>query len=146
MSKFGVRGLFYGTRDRAAAAIPPARVNLVAPWFIPTAMTADQTFMASEAGAMMKAMGSAQLDGVVQAVMHFSADETAHGRAAGIFPQGLYDLNDDLEGGFAGQKTQQGMLDIVAAMTAGIEKEREELARQDSATGTEAGNFLGMAR
>lgn len=146
MSKFGVRGLFFGTRDRAAAADSPVRVNLVAPWFIPTAMTADPAFMASEAGAMMTAMGSAQLDGVVQAVMHFSADEAAHGRAAGVFPQGAYDLGDDLEGGFAGQRTQQGMLDIMAAMTAATNKQGTELARQDSATGTEAGNFLGMAR
>lgn len=146
MSKFGVRGLFYGTRDRAAAFNPPVRVNLVAPWFIPTAMTADEMFMASEAGVMMKAMGSAQLDGVVQAVMHFSADETAHGRAAGIFPQGVHDLGDDLEGGFAGQRTQQGMLDIVTAMAAATEKKSEELTRQDSATGTESGNFLGLAR
>ncbi|KAH6625910.1 hypothetical protein C7974DRAFT_377354 [Boeremia exigua] len=146
MSKFGVRGLFYGTRDRAAAASPPVRTNLVAPWFIPTAMTADENFVASEAGAMMKAMGSAQLDGVVQAVMHFSADESAHGRAAGIFPQQVLDLGDDLEGGFAGQRTQQGMLDIVAAMAAAAEKQGEELTRQDSATGTEAGNFLGMAK
>ncbi|KAF1927274.1 NAD(P)-binding protein [Didymella exigua CBS 183.55] len=127
MSKFGVRGMFFGTRDRAAAANPPVRVNLVAPWFISTAMTADETFVASEAGAMMKTMGSAQLDGVVQAVMHFSADETAHGRAAGIFPQGVYDLGDDLEGGFAGQRTQQGMLEIVAAMTAATDKQTEEL-------------------
>lgn len=146
MAKFGVRGLFFGTRDRAATASPTVRVNLVAPWFIPTAMTADPAFMASEAGAMMTAMGSAQLDGVIRAVMHFSADETAHGRAAGIFPQGIYDLGDDLEGGFAGKRTQQGMLDIVAAMTAATNKQGEELTRQDSATGAEAGNFLGMPR
>lgn len=146
MSKFGVRGLFYGTRDRAAAANPPVRVNLVAPWFIPTAMTTQETFVASEAGAMMKAMGSAQLDGVVQAVTHFSADETAHGRAAGIFPQGILDLGDDLEGGFAGQKVQQGMLDILAAMTPQTGKEGEELTRQDSATGTQTGEFLGVAK
>ncbi|KAJ4983640.1 5'-hydroxyaverantin dehydrogenase [Stagonosporopsis vannaccii] len=146
MSKFGVRGLFYGTRDRAAAANPPVRVNLVAPWFIPTAMTAQDDFVASEAGAMMKLMGSAQLDGVVQAVTHFSADETAHGRAAGIFPHGVHDLGDDLEGGFAGQKTQQGMLDILASMAPATGKEGEELTRQDSATGTEAGNFLGLAK
>ena len=142
MSKFGVRGLFYGTRDRAAIANPPVRVNLVAPWFIPTAMTADETFLASEAGAIMRAMGSAQLDGVVQAVMHFSADEAAHGRAAGILPQGVHDLGDDLEGGFAGQKTQQGMLDILAT----TDKQDEGLTRQDSATGTEDGNFMGIAR
>lgn len=146
MSKFGVRGLFYGIRDRAAAANPPVRLNLVAPWFIPTAMTAAEDFMASEAGAMMRAMGAAQLDGVVRAVTHFSADDGAHGRAAGIFPQGVYDLGDDLEGGFAGQRTQQGMLDIVAAMTAASEKQGEELTRQDSATGAEAGGFLGIAR
>lgn len=146
MSKFGVRGLFFGTRDRAAAANPPVRVNLVAPWFVPTAMTADKTFVASEAGTMMKTMGSAQIDGVVQAVVHFSADEAVHGRAAGVFPQGIYDLGDDLEGGFAGQRTQQSMFDIIAAMTAAADKQGVELTRQDSVTGTEGGGFLGAAR
>lgn len=145
MSKFGVRGLFFGTRDRAATADPPVRVNLVAPWFIPTAMTAQEDFVASEAGAMMKAMGSAPIEGVVQAVVHFSADQAAHGRAAGIFPQGVYDLADDIEGGFAGQTLQKGMSDVMAAMTAATEKQGEELRRQDSATGTEAGSFMGLA-
>lgn len=146
MSKFGVRGLFFGTRDRAITADPPVRVNLVAPFFISTAMTAQEDFVASEAGAMMQAMGAAPIEGVVQAVVHFSADQAAHGRAAGIFPQGVYDLGDDLEGGFAGQKVQKGMSDIVAAMTAATEKQGEELSRQDSATGTEAGSFMGLAR
>jgi 5'-hydroxyaverantin dehydrogenase len=146
MSKFGVRGLFYGTRDRAAAARPPARVNLVAPWFITTAMTAQEDFLDSEAGALMKAMGSAQMEGVVQAVMHFSVDEDAHGRAAGVFPQGIQDLEDDLEGGFAGQRTQQGMLDIVAAVTAVKESQGDELTRQDSVTATESGTFLGLIK
>ncbi|XPS80235.1 5'-hydroxyaverantin dehydrogenase [Ascochyta lentis] len=146
MSKFGVRGLFYGTRDRAAAANPPVRMNLVAPWFVPTAMTAQEDFLASEAGAMMKTMGPAQLAGVVQAVTHFSADENAHGRAAGIFPQGVLDLGDDLEGGFAGERTQQGILDIVAAVSAATEKPADELTRQDSAAGTEAGGFMGLVK
>ncbi|KAF3008397.1 hypothetical protein E8E13_000839 [Curvularia kusanoi] len=146
MSKFGVRGLFFGTRDRAAAANPPVRVNLVAPWFIPTAMTAQEDFVASEAGAMMKTMGTAPIDSVVQAVVHFSTDQSAHGRAAGIFPHGVLDLGDDVEGGFAGQKTQQGMLDVLGAVAAATEKHGEELSRQDSATGTEAGSFLGLAR
>ncbi|KAJ4314139.1 hypothetical protein N0V94_006598 [Neodidymelliopsis sp. IMI 364377] len=146
MSKFGVRGLFYGTRDRAAAAKPPARVNLVAPWFISTAMTAQEDFLDSEAGALMKAMGSAQMEGVVQAVTHFSVNEDAHGRAAGVFPQGVQDLGDDLEGGFAGQRTQQGILDIAAAVTAAKESQGEELTRQDSVTATDSGNFLGLMR
>ncbi|KAJ4334530.1 hypothetical protein N0V95_009141 [Ascochyta clinopodiicola] len=146
MSKFGVRGLFYGIRDRAATANPPVRVNLVAPWFVPTAMTAHEDFVASEAGEMMKVMGPAQLAGVVQAVTHFSADEKAHGRAAGIFPQGVHDLGDDLEGGFAGPKTQHGMLDIVAAMETATGKQDDELVRQDSATGAEAVRFMGLTK
>jgi 2-keto-3-deoxy-L-rhamnonate aldolase RhmA len=109
-------------------------------------MTAQEDFLTSEAGAMMEAMGSAQLDDVVQAVTHFSADNNAHGRVAGIFPQGVYDLGDDLEGGFAGQKTQQGILDIVAATTAMTGKQDEELSRQDNATEADAGAFLRIAR
>lgn len=150
MSKFGIRGLFYGTRDRAAAASPPVRINLVAPWFISTAMTAQPDFRASEAGAMMAAMGAAQLDRVVQAVTRFGADEAAHGRAAGVFPQATLDLGDDLDGGFAGQKTQQGVMGIMAAMGAapetGAEKVGEELERQDSATAAESGAFMGLAK
>ncbi len=146
MSKFGAHGLFYGTRDRAATAVPPVRVNLVVPWFIPTAMTAEEEFVCSEAGVMMKAAGTAQLDGVVQAMMHFSADQTAHGRAAGIFLQGVQDLEDDLEGGFAGQKMQRGMLGILATMTAAMEKQGEVSTRQDSATGTATGDSLGISK
>lgn len=146
MAKFGVRGLFYGTRDRAAAADPPVRMNLVAPWFIPTAMTAQEDFLASEAGTMMKTMGASQLDDVVQAVMHFSADENAHGRAAGIFPQGVHDLGDDLEGGFAGQKVQQGISDVVAAMAVGTEERSDEPTRQDDPTGMEASGFMGLPK
>ncbi|KAF1354339.1 NAD(P)-binding protein, partial [Lizonia empirigonia] len=121
MSKFGIRGLFYGTRDRAAAAAkPPVRINFV-----------------------------------VQAVTRFGADASAHGRAAGVFPQGTLDLGDDLDGGFAGQRTQQGVMDILAAMDAppekkgaemvGEEKVGEELERQDSATAAEMGVFMGLA-
>ena len=145
MSKFGVRGLFFGTRDRAAAIETPVRVNLVAPFFISTAMTEQAEFVASEAGAMMKSLGSAPIDSVAQAVVHFSADQGAHGRAAGIFPHGIIDLGDDVEGGLGGAATQKGMMDVMGAATAEAEKMGAELERQDSVTGTEAGSFLGLA-
>ena len=146
MSKFGVRGLFYGTRDRAATIETPVRVNLVAPFFISTAMTMQENFVASEAGVMMKSLGAAPIDSVAQAVVHFSADQSAHGRAAGVFPHGIIDLGDDAEGGFGGAATQKGMMDVIGAATAGAEKLGAELERQDSVTGTEAGSVLGLAQ
>lgn len=102
MSKFGVRGLFYGIRDRAARCSPPIRVNLVAPWYIETAMTQTTEFLQSEAGLLLNVMGYAPMDRVVDAVLRFSADGKLHGRAAGVFPVANEDLGDDLDGSFGG--------------------------------------------
>lgn len=138
MSKFGVRGLFYGIRDRATRETPVVRVNLVAPCFIDTAMTRMSEFVDSEAGGMAKMMGFVPMENVTAAVLQFAADERLHGRAAGLFPNGSEDLGDDLEGGFGGPVVQKHFVpifaDIVKAMTV-MAAEKNELSRQDSATG-----------
>lgn len=137
-SKFGVRGLFYSIRDRAARETIPVRVNLVAPWFIETAMTMSEDFKNSEAGILLGAMGFAPMDRVVAAVLQFAADERLHGRAAGIFPIANEDLGDDLEGAYSGFVLQKHMKDVmvkVVQMMQAAEAQKNELARQDSATG-----------
>ncbi|KAI8941965.1 hypothetical protein NX059_000075 [Plenodomus lindquistii] len=75
-SKFGVRGLFYGIRDRGIRCSPPVRINLVAPWYIKTAMTLTANFMTSEAGLLLDVMGFVPMDRVVDAVERFSVDQS----------------------------------------------------------------------
>jgi 5'-hydroxyaverantin dehydrogenase len=137
MSKFGVRGLFYGIRDRATREVPTVRVNLVAPWYIETAMTQASEFLNSEAGMLLNVVGFAPMERVLSAVLQLCADERLHGRAAGIFPASNEDLGDDLEGAYAGIVLQKHMKEIMVkvtkAMTA-MEAEKNEALRQDSET------------
>ncbi|KAF2030736.1 NAD(P)-binding protein [Setomelanomma holmii] len=142
LSKFGVRGLFYSIRDRATRETPAVRVNLVAPWFIETPMTTTEEFKGSEAGVLLDAMGFAPMDRVVAAVLQFAADERLHGRAAGIFPVANEDLGDDLEGAYSGMVMQKHMKDVmvkVVKMMQDVEAQKNELSRQDSATGATTG-------
>ncbi|KAF2821388.1 NAD(P)-binding protein [Ophiobolus disseminans] len=137
VSKFGVRGLFYSIRDQATHEIPAVRVNLVAPWFIETAMTKTEEFLSSEAGFLIKVMGFAPMDRLVAAVLQFAANDKLHGRAAGIFPLGNEDLSDDLEGAYAGLVVQKHMQDVMVKVSKAMqemEAEKNKLSRQDSAT------------
>lgn len=141
-SKFGIRGLFYGIRDRATRETPSVRVNLVAPWYIETAMTKAKEFVTSEAGMLLNVMGFAPMGRVVSAVLQFAADERLHGRAAGIFPLANEDLGDDLEGAYSGMVLQKHMRDVMVKVTKAMEAmeaQKNELSRQDSATGTSTG-------
>ncbi|KAH7340043.1 hypothetical protein BKA66DRAFT_45611 [Pyrenochaeta sp. MPI-SDFR-AT-0127] len=136
ISKFGVRGLFYGIRDRATQSSPRVRVNLVAPWYIETAMTQQPGFLQSEAGVLLNIMGFAPMERVVDAVVRFSTDENLHGRAAGIFPLANEDLGDDLDGSYSGQVLQKHMSDVmqkVVKAMAEMEAKANVLDRQDSA-------------
>jgi 5'-hydroxyaverantin dehydrogenase len=117
MSKFGVRGLFYGIRDRAARETPAIRVNLVAPWYIETPMTKASEFLNSEAGRLLNIVGFAPMDRVLSAVLQFCADEGLHGRATGIFPALNEDLGDDHEGAYAGIVLQKHMKEIMIKIT-----------------------------
>lgn len=133
MSKFGVRGLFYGIRDRASRETPAVRVNLVAPWFIETAMTKEETIRSGEVGMLLDIAGFAPMDHVEAAVLHFAANQQLHGRAVGVFPSGNEDLEDDLEGMFSGIVLQRFMKDIMVKVAA-AEGGKNELERTDSAT------------
>ncbi|KAH8702889.1 hypothetical protein GQ44DRAFT_743827 [Phaeosphaeriaceae sp. PMI808] len=129
MSKFGVRGLFYAIRDGAA---PAFRVNLVAPWFVKTAMTTAPDFVASETSMLLNFTGFAPMERVQSAVMQFCANENLHGRAAGIFPMANEDLGDDLEGSYSGVVLEKHMKDIMAKVMKGMadmEAQKNELAR-----------------
>ncbi|KAF2112760.1 hypothetical protein BDV96DRAFT_156951 [Lophiotrema nucula] len=106
MSKFGVRGLWYGTRDKGLKQDPQVRVNLVAPWFIKTPMTViehekiQQTLMIA---------GFAPIENVVDAVLRLSVDEKIYSRAAGILPEGNLDLGDNVWEGYGGIEVQKAM-------------------------------------
>lgn len=134
MSKFGVRGLFYGIRDRATRCAPPVRVNLVAPWYIETAMTQRPEFLQSEAGVLLSIIGFAPMERVVDAVLRFSAEKSLHGRAAGIFPLANEDLGDDLEGAYSGQVLHKHMADIAQKVVMAMSQmDTNKLGKQDSA-------------
>jgi 5'-hydroxyaverantin dehydrogenase len=135
-SKFGVRGLFYGIRDRALQETPPVRVNLIAPWYIDTPMVRNLPALKGDLGFLIDVMGYAPMDRVISAVLHFCANDNLHGRAAGIFPMGNEDLGDDLEGAYAGNVLQKHMNDATAKLTKAMlamEAQKNELSRQDSA-------------
>lgn len=142
ISKFGIRGLFHSIRDRATRE--GVRVNLVAPWYVETAMTTRPEFLNSESGALLKYTGYAPMGRLVDAVMRFSADENLYGRAAGIFLAGNEDLGDDLDGAYSGIVLQkhigEAMKMVVKAITEESEKAQDaqqeiavdELVRTDS--------------
>ncbi|KAL5115351.1 hypothetical protein ACEQ8H_006727 [Pleosporales sp. CAS-2024a] len=134
MSKFGVRGLFYGIRDQTTRGTPAIRVNLVAPWFIETALTTTPTFRASEAAMLSNLIGFAPMDRVVTAVLQFAANQQLHGRAAGVFPTANVDLGDDLEGAYSGvvlHKHMKDVMDKVVKAMAAAETEKNELEKTD---------------
>jgi 5'-hydroxyaverantin dehydrogenase len=139
MSKFGVRGLFYGIRDNALQQTLPVRVNLVAPWYVDTAMVRAIPALKGDLGFLLDVMGYAPMDRVMSAVLHFCANQELHGRAAGIFPMGNEDLGDDLEGAYSGMVLQKHMGDAMAKLTkamVAMEAQKNDLSRQDSATDT----------
>jgi 5'-hydroxyaverantin dehydrogenase len=141
-SKFGVRGLFYGIRDRALEETPPVRVNLIAPWYIDTPMVRALPALKGDLGFLIDVMGYAPMDRVISAVLHFCANDNLHGRAAGIFPLGNEDLGDDLEGAYAGIVLQKHMNDATAKLTKAMlamEAQKGELTRQDSAVNAPTG-------
>ncbi|ORY02555.1 hypothetical protein BCR34DRAFT_80586 [Clohesyomyces aquaticus] len=73
MAKFGVRGLFYGIRYKGLEQSPRVRINLVAPWFVKTSMTAGQD--------ATHVYGYAEMEEVVGAVLRLAGDEGVTGRA-----------------------------------------------------------------
>ncbi|KIW25290.1 uncharacterized protein PV07_08482 [Cladophialophora immunda] len=103
-SKFGTRGLFRALRRRIRDEMG-VRVNLVAPWAIKTPMTAPileaLQGMGIEDG---KGITFASKETCAQAVGRIALDETLHGRAFAIMPEGAFDIKDDIEGGYGGEE------------------------------------------
>jgi 5'-hydroxyaverantin dehydrogenase len=110
MSKFGVRGLFYGIRDRAMRS--SVRINLVAPTFVDTALTRQPHVRAAD-GAMTSLVGYVPMERVVDAVVRLAVEQEVSGRAAGIFPWVSEDLGDDLEGAYGGMAMGRNMRQVV---------------------------------
>ncbi|KAJ9614487.1 hypothetical protein H2200_002624 [Cladophialophora chaetospira] len=105
-SKFGTRGLFRALRRRTAKELSPGvRVNLIAPWAVKTPMTEPLL-------KLMEGMGIQEGKGITfattktcaEAVGRCAVDETIHGRAFAIMPEGAFDLKDDIEGGYGGEE------------------------------------------
>jgi 5'-hydroxyaverantin dehydrogenase len=109
MSKFGVRGLFYGIRDRAMRS--SVRINLVAPAIINTAMTRQPHVQAADE-AMTNLVGYTPIERVVDAVVRFAVEQEVSGRAVGIFPWVSEDLGDDLEGAYGGMTMGKHMKQV----------------------------------
>ncbi|MCJ1365472.1 hypothetical protein MMC16_004594 [Acarospora aff. strigata] len=94
-SKYGVRGLFKALRNNVGAM--GVRMNLIAPWFVQTAMTKDIGPKLEERGLVL-----AKKETVVEAVMRCATDEGISGRAIAVAASGNIDLRDDAEGLDAG--------------------------------------------
>lgn len=108
-SKFGMRGLWRSIRARAAAEMG-VRCNLIAPWAIKTPMTAPILEALDRIGIKEGAgITFASEDTVVQAVMRCIGDARMSGRALAVVPEGFFDIEDDIDGGYAGIMLQQLM-------------------------------------
>jgi NAD(P)-dependent dehydrogenase (short-subunit alcohol dehydrogenase family) len=98
-AKYGVRGLMIQMRmsDRC-------RVNLIAPWFIKTAIMSET--IADRITAMLDTIGTgwAEVEDSVKAVLRVASDKQVNGRALAIVPRsdyadGYVDLEDDFKDG-----------------------------------------------
>ncbi|KAK3670231.1 hypothetical protein LTR78_009886 [Recurvomyces mirabilis] len=116
-SKFAVRGLMRSLRQ--TAGMSGARVNLIAPWYIDTAIIPDESRIAiKESGT-----GFAELADVGPTLLRIVADKEVHGRALAVFPRswpeaprGYVDLDaDDLDkaGSFWAKAQEKGMAPAV---------------------------------
>lgn len=122
-SKWGVRGLFRSLLDDAKSASCPVRVNLVAPYFVHTPLTAHRVPQLQQIGIKFAA-----LEDVQAAVLRFMSDESVHGRAVGIWQGGPVDLGDDLGGEFGSAALRKGIEDgALVRGSAHVSKRRERL-------------------
>lgn len=97
-SKWGVRGLFRSLLNDQTSATCPVRVNLIAPYFVATPLTAHIAPKLQEMGVKL-----AEIDDVRDAGLRFICDKSIHGRAVGIWGGGAADLGDDLGGDYSSQ-------------------------------------------
>lgn len=74
------------------------RVNLLAPYFVNTPLTAHLVPKLVEVGVKL-----AEVEDVRDAVLRLICDKSIHGRAVGIWEGGAVDLRDDLGGDYGSQ-------------------------------------------
>ncbi|RMJ28740.1 short chain dehydrogenase [Aspergillus sp. HF37] len=100
-SKFGVRGLFRSTRAQTEQI--GVRCNLLAPWFVDTPLIAPvKNAMAARGVDMAEALTFTSVESCVDAASYCAVNRDLHGRALAIQPEGTFDLNDDIQNGWAG--------------------------------------------
>ncbi|OJD34124.1 nad dependent epimerase dehydratase family protein [Diplodia corticola] len=102
-SKYAVRGLFRSIRPLLAAR--GIRVNLLAPWAIPTPMTAEWMPLSRAVGAP-----EGRMEQAVGAALRCASDAGVVGRALAVGPHRVLDLGDDVEGWDAGRAMGVEML------------------------------------
>lgn len=105
-SKYGLRGLFRSLRRRLNTDFDPkVRVNLIAPWAVKTPMT-DPLLKVMESMGIQDGKGItfAKKDTCAQAVGRCAVDESLHGRAFAVMPEGAFDIKDDIDGGYGGDE------------------------------------------
>ena len=105
-SKFGTRGLFRALRRRTISDFTPGiRVNLIAPWAVKTPMTAPVLKLMEGMGIQEgKGITFAKSETCAQAVARCTVDESLHGKAFAVMPEGAFDIKDDIEGGYGGEE------------------------------------------
>jgi 5'-hydroxyaverantin dehydrogenase len=103
-SKWGVRGLFRSLLDDRKAASCTVRINLLAPYFVSTPLTAHLL-----PGLLKMGIKMADLGDVTEAALRLVSDKSIHGRAVGIWQGGPVDLGDDLGGAFGSQVILDGV-------------------------------------
>ncbi|KAI9824040.1 MAG: hypothetical protein M1832_002108 [Thelocarpon impressellum] len=97
-SKFGVRGMFKSLRDEDAPE-RDIRINLVAPTFMSTPMTA-----AVEDTLKPQGVEFGRVSDVTKAIVRLAGDDSINARAIAVTASGCFDLRDDLEGLDAGEE------------------------------------------
>ncbi|KAJ9655043.1 hypothetical protein H2198_005983 [Neophaeococcomyces mojaviensis] len=104
VSKYGIRGLFRSIRSQAHRV--NARVNNLLPGYILTPLT-KKVHQINDPNEPSKATGYklpwASIDYVVDACGRCAVDDSVDGRALGIFPSGVVDIEEDVETGYGGK-------------------------------------------
>ena len=119
-SKWGVRGLFRSLLNDQTSATCPVRVNLIAPYFVATPLSAHIAPKLQEMGVKL-----AEIDDVRDAGLRFIYDQSIHGRAVGIWEGGAADLGDDLGGDYSSQVVRRKFEDgAIIRSTAQVTKPR----------------------
>lgn len=105
VSKFAIRGLFRSIRGQAHRV--NARVNNLLPGYVLTPLT-KKVHQIDDPSQVSKATGYvlpwAPIDYVVEACARCATDDSLDGRALGVFPSGVVDIEEEVETGYGGGK------------------------------------------